>query len=360
MASYQQRACLVESVTNNKEYPSGNRCNFPLAFRRTCSPSCPPDATLGTSQTCPCPSILLREGEDIFRAASLARKDWGKGDPGLLAWYRQHAGFSNSLSLEQGPNHGPIKMFEPPPSEPRPTLDRDTSAKDGFPAGLANPAEASTPICSRFRCAQEDTIYALECLSEIRDPYNAIHQRRVAELSVAIAHELDLPSAKIWSLHLAALVHDIGKIGVPLELLAQPRRLLEVEFALIKRHPETGFRVLQHLESAQPIARIVLEHHERLDGSGYPFGLHGEQIMLESRIVMVADVVDAISSHRPYRPSKGLNRALEEIARGAGTTFQPDIVDACICLFRENRFRWHHGRTESPPRPIRLDGTPRK
>ncbi len=170
---------------------------------------------------------------------------------------------------------------------------------------------------------------------DLRDPYTAGHQRRVAELSVAIGKKLGLEEDRIRGLRLSAMIHDVGKIQVPAEILSTPRRLTDLEFDLIKLHPAAGRELFKDIEFPWPVADAIYQHHERLDGSGYPEGITGEKIILEARIIAVADVVEAISSHRPYRPSLGIDAALDEIRKGKGRLFDPEVVDACLELFDE-------------------------
>lgn len=184
----------------------------------------------------------------------------------------------------------------------------------------------------------EATVQAIATTVEARDPYTAGHQRRVANLAVAIATEMGLPSEQIEGLRLAAILHDIGKIHVPAEILASPRKLTAAEFEIIKTHPAVGYNILKDIAFSTPVAQIVWQHHERLDGSGYPRGLKGGQILLEARILCVADVVEAMASHRPYRPGLGMPKALEEISEHKGPIYDADVVDACIRLFQEKHY----------------------
>ena len=188
---------------------------------------------------------------------------------------------------------------------------------------------------SRLQAALDGTIRALATTIEARDPYTAGHQRRVASLSRAIAETMCLPEKQVEEIHIAATIHDIGKIDVPAEILSCPRQLTEVEFSLIKNHARTGYEILRDIDFPGPIAEIVLQHHERMDGSGYPSGLKGEEILLEARIIAVADVVEAMASHRPYRAALGIDVALEEISKNKGVKYDPEAVDACLKLFRE-------------------------
>jgi PAS domain S-box-containing protein len=183
-------------------------------------------------------------------------------------------------------------------------------------------------------------INALVLAVEARDPYTAGHQRRVAQLALALGKEMNLTAVQVEGIAVAASIHDIGKISVPADILSKPAVLNEIEYQMVKIHPVAGYRILKDIEFPWPIASIVLQHHERLDGSGYPDGLKGKEILLESRIVSVADVVEAIASHRPYRPAFGINIAIEEISQKRGILYDPDAVDACLKLFNEKGFKF--------------------
>ncbi|SFM39786.1 HD domain-containing phosphohydrolase [Thermodesulforhabdus norvegica] len=186
-----------------------------------------------------------------------------------------------------------------------------------------------------YRKLLEQTIRVLSRALEFKDPYTVGHQKRVARLSVAIAEELGLERDRIEGLNTAALLHDIGKgLGVPLEILNKPGRLTQAEWELVKMHPRLGFELLKEIDFPWPVAEAVLQHHERLDGSGYPQGLKGEEIILEARIIAVADVVEAMTNHRPYRPALGLDRALAEIREGSGKRYDPQVVSACLSLLQ--------------------------
>jgi PAS domain S-box-containing protein len=174
---------------------------------------------------------------------------------------------------------------------------------------------------------------------EMRDPYTAGHQRRATLLACAIATEMDLSEEQFDGLRMAGLVHDIGKISMPAEILNKPGSLNETEFNIIKTHPQAGYNTLKQIEFPWPVAQIVLQHHERLDGSGYPQGLRGEEIMLEARILAVADVVEAMVSHRPFRPALGIEAALEEITKNRDILYDPDVTDICQGLFTEKGFK---------------------
>lgn len=186
--------------------------------------------------------------------------------------------------------------------------------------------------------AMETTIEAMALTVEMRDPHTAGHQRRVTVLAVAIARELDLSEAEINGIRVAGIVHDVGKIQIPAEILSKPGRLTELEFGLIKNHPSTGYEILKNVEFPWPVAQIVLQHHERMNGSGYPSGISGNDILLEARILSVADVVEAMASHRPYRPALGIGPALDEISKNSGILYDPKVADACFKLFYEKEF----------------------
>ena len=184
----------------------------------------------------------------------------------------------------------------------------------------------------------EDTVRAIATIVEMRDPYTAGHQVRVADLAAALAKQMGLPGEQVHAIHLAGIVHDLGKIQIPAEILSKPGKITDLEFGLIKIHPQAGYDILKGINFPWPIAQMVLQHHERMDGSGYPQGLKGDAILLEARILSVADVVEAISAHRPYRPGLGIDVALEEIARNRGKFYDPQAVDACLVLFREQHY----------------------
>lgn len=175
-------------------------------------------------------------------------------------------------------------------------------------------------------------------MEEMRDPYTAGHQRRVAKLSVAIAKELGLAQVTIEAIEVAATVHDIGKIQIPSEILTKPTKLTNLEYEIIKNHPQAGYDILKDVNFSYPIAKIILQHHEKIDGSGYPNKLKGNEILLEAKIISVADVVEAMASHRPYRASLGIDFALEKIEKYKGVWYEEHIVDACIKLFKEQNY----------------------
>jgi putative nucleotidyltransferase with HDIG domain len=184
---------------------------------------------------------------------------------------------------------------------------------------------------------------------ELRDPYMAGHQQRVAGLAVSIAQEMNLPWDKIEGLRFAGVIHDIGKITAPAEIMAKPGQLSKSEFHIIKDHPRIGYDMIKDIAFPWPVAHIILQHHERLDGSGYPEGLAGEAVLIEARILAVADVVEAICSLRPYRPALGTDKALEEIRKGRGFRYDARAVDACLRLFREGRFSFQKESANAAP-----------
>ena len=193
---------------------------------------------------------------------------------------------------------------------------------------------------TKLQQSMEGIVQAMAITVETRDPYTAGHQRRVAELAVAIGGEIGLPEDEIYGIHMAGQVHDLGKIAVPAEILSKPTKLTDIEFALIKTHPEVGYDILKGIAFPWPIADMVVQHHERIDGSGYPGGLSNSEILTGSKIIGVADVVEAMASHRPYRPALGIDKALEEISTNPNGIYDPTVVEACVRLFREKRFQF--------------------
>jgi HD-GYP domain-containing protein (c-di-GMP phosphodiesterase class II)/sensor domain CHASE-containing protein len=191
---------------------------------------------------------------------------------------------------------------------------------------------------ANLRKAMGGTIHALAAATEMRDPYTAGHQRRVANLARAIATEMKLPKDNIEGIRIAGSIHDIGKIYIPAEILSKPTKLSDLEFALIKTHSQGGYEVLKDIEFPWPIAQMVLQHHERLNGSGYPNALKSDQILIESKVIAVADVVEAMATHRPYRAALGIDIALEEIKKNKGILYDTAAVDACVKLFTEKEF----------------------
>jgi putative nucleotidyltransferase with HDIG domain len=192
----------------------------------------------------------------------------------------------------------------------------------------------------KLRSAMSGVVQAMALTVERRDPYTAGHQRRVSDLARGVAAEMDLPTHQIDGIRMAGLIHDLGKICVPVEILSKPGQLTEIEHTLIKDHPQVGYEILKEIEFPWPVAQIVLQHHERIDGSGYPVGLCGDDIIIEAKTLAVADVVEAMASHRPYRPTLGRGMALEEISQNRGVLYDADVVDACMKLLQEKGFQF--------------------
>jgi len=190
--------------------------------------------------------------------------------------------------------------------------------------------------------AMSGIIEAMGITVEKRDPYTAGHQERVASCAIAIAKKMGLSKNKIEGIRLAGLIHDVGKIAVPAEILSKPGKISAHEFGIIRSHAQVGYDILKKIDFPWPISQIVYQHHERLDGSGYPRGLSGDDILLEARIIAVADVVEAMASHRPYRPALGIEIALKEIRKNRGQFFDPHVVDVCCELFESGGYQLDH------------------
>ncbi|MEJ2640019.1 MAG: response regulator [Desulfosarcinaceae bacterium] len=203
----------------------------------------------------------------------------------------------------------------------------------------------------KFKRAMDGIVQAMSLTVEMRDPYTAGHQERVAQLASAIASEMELPQDRIYGLKMAAIIHDLGKITVPAEILCKPGKLLPLEYELIKNHVQAGYDILKKIEFPWPLAEFIYQHHERMDGSGYPNGVAGEDIHLEARIIAVSDVFETIASHRPYRPSLGVNHAIEEIKANLGRLYDPVVAEACLHLVQEEGFSF--GKRKSPTTPLR-------
>jgi PAS domain S-box-containing protein/putative nucleotidyltransferase with HDIG domain len=191
----------------------------------------------------------------------------------------------------------------------------------------------------QLRKAMEGSVQAMALMVESRDPYTAGHQKRVTQLACAIAREMGLPDSQIDGIRMAASTHDIGKIRIPADILSKPGKLEEIEAMIVKAHPQVGYEVLKEIDFPYPVAEAVLQHHERIDGSGYPAGLKGDEIIIEAKIIAVADVVEAMASHRPYRPAIGIKEALQEISQNRGILYEPNVVDMCIQLFHDKGFK---------------------
>ncbi len=185
-----------------------------------------------------------------------------------------------------------------------------------------------------------DTVGGLVSAIELRDPYTAGHQRRVTQLAMAIAQKMNLSKDELDCIRIAAMIHDIGKINVPAEILSKPGTINQFEMELLHSHPQAGYDILKEIEFPWPIAETVLQHHERLDGSGYPNGLKDDKILIQAKVIQVADVVEAMSSDRPYRPALGTEKALNELNENRGTLYDDEIVDSCLKLFIEDNFKF--------------------
>jgi len=187
----------------------------------------------------------------------------------------------------------------------------------------------------RLKKTMDATIETVSKIAEAKDPYTAGHQKKVSQIATFIAQEMKLPQDKIEGIRIASLIHDIGKISVPTEILSKSTTLSDIEFSLIKVHSQIGYDILKSIDFSYPVASVILQHHERLDGSGYPNNLKGDEILLEAKIIGVADVVEAMSSHRPYRPALGIDAALEEISKNRAILYDSKVVDACLKIFKK-------------------------
>jgi PAS domain S-box-containing protein/putative nucleotidyltransferase with HDIG domain len=216
---------------------------------------------------------------------------------------------------------------------------RDAGGRILYYEGFNEDITARRHGVERIRKSLKATVQAIAVMVETRDPYTAGHQRRVSDLARAIATEMNLSTDKIDGIQTAAIIHDIGKISVPAEILAKPTELTDLEFGIIKTHAQSGYDILKDIEFPWPVARMVLEHHERMDGSGYPNGLCAEETLLESRILSVADVVESMASHRPYRAGLGIGAGLTEITKNKGVHYDPEVVDACLQLFYKKGYK---------------------
>jgi putative nucleotidyltransferase with HDIG domain len=202
-------------------------------------------------------------------------------------------------------------------------------------------AEAKTlESLERLRMAMGGIIQAMAYTVEKRDPYTAGHQRRVADLARAIATEMNLSPDQVDGIRLAGVVHDVGKIAIPSEILSKPGRLTDLEYNLVKKHPEVGYDILKNIDFPWPIADIVLQHHERMDGSGYPNGLKGEKMLTEAKVLAVADVMEAMSSHRPYRAAVGVDKAMEELNTNKDKLYDAQVVAVCLDLFSKKKYEF--------------------
>jgi putative nucleotidyltransferase with HDIG domain len=190
------------------------------------------------------------------------------------------------------------------------------------------------------KIAMEGTVRAIAYTVETRDPYTAGHQRRVTKLACTIGEEMKLSKDQVEGLRMSGELHDIGKIHVPAEILSKPGKISEAEYEIIKTHSQVGHDILRTIEFPWPVAKIVLQHHERINGSGYPSGLKGKDILLEAKILAVADVIEAMATHRPYRPALSIQEALEEISKNKGKLYDSKVADICLKVFKEKKFKF--------------------
>jgi len=205
-------------------------------------------------------------------------------------------------------------------------------------SSLREAKEALSQSLEKLRNATGFIINVLAVAVEVKDPYIAGHQKRVTDLARTIAAEMNVSADLINGIQMAGLIHDIGKISVPVEILGKPGSLSDAEYGIVKSHPEMGYQILKDIDFGSPVALIVYQHHERMNGTGYPQGLKGEEILPGARILAVADVVEAICTHRPYRQALGIERALKEISEHRDILYDREVVDVCIKLFRERGF----------------------
>ncbi len=257
-------------------------------------------------------AIIQQGDEAISLETTIQRKD---GSPRVISWNSRDV-------LDNGRN--PIGSI---------ALGQDITKRKTAEKELNRSYE-------KVKTLLDSTLRSMGAMVEARDPYTAGHNRRVAQLSVAIARELGLSDEQIEGIHKAGLGHDIGKIGVPAEILMKPTRLSDAEYLILRTHPRASYDILKEIEFSQPVATIALQHHERINGSGYPLGISGQEILLEARIMAVADVVEAMSSHRPYRPALGIEKALAEINTQRGILYDTQVVNACSNLFTQGRFKF--------------------
>ncbi len=250
---------------------------------------------------------------------------------------RGNSAIFNDLALWSGNGHNtPVSLNIAPITERDRTMGTVIVMRDM--TAIKQGEQALKQSFDQLRRTFDETVASLSLMSEKRDPYTSGHQQRVAKIACALAEKLGLSEERIHGISIAGVLHDVGKIYIPAEILSKPARLNQIELSLVKTHPVVGYDILKGISFPWPVADIVRQHHERLDGSGYPDGLSGSDILFEAKIIAVADVVEAMSSHRPYRAALGKGIALEEVSRGRGTSYDSDIVDACIELFEKDEF----------------------
>ena len=250
-------------------------------------------------------------------------------------------GFAEDFTYEKVIEGGASDFFQKPINPRELMLRLKRVLKERILFAERNQADAELKRSfEKLRRAQDQTVVALASASEIRDPYTSGHQQRVTKLACSIAEDMGFTKNLIEGLRIAGLLHDIGKISVPAEILSKPGKITQDEYNIIKQHCQIGYEILKGIEFPWPVAQIVLQHHEKMNGSGYPLGLTGEEILLEARILAVADVIEAMSSHRPYRPGLGIDKALDEVMNNKSTFFDPAVVDTCWDLFSSGKFKF--------------------
>ena len=287
--------------------------------------------------------VMAKPIQEIFTPVSFKLvTELLKGELGIENREQKDLARSRTLELELIRKDGSLV-----PVEVKYTFLRDAQARPVEVLAIARDIserkqaqEEARQNTERLIRAMEHAIQAMTIVVEMRDPHTAGHQQRATQLACAIAKEMGLSKEQIGGLRLAGLIHDIGKVRVPAEILMNPDGLSEPEFMMIKAHPRLGYEILRTIDFPWPVAQIVLQHHERMDGSGYPSGLSGEDIIMEARILAVADVVEAMASHRPYRAAPGINKALGEISQNKGVLYDSKAVDACLTLFRNKKFEF--------------------
>ena len=248
-------------------------------------------------------------------------------------------GFANNLAYEEVIEHGARDFIQKPFNSREMLIRLKNVLKERAIIRGWNRTELELKQSfMKLTRVLEQTVNALTSATEKRDPYTAGHQLRVTRLVDAISHEMGLSNDMVEGNRIAGLLHDIGKISIPIEILNKPGKLGLHEFNLIMTHPQAGYEIIKDIEFDQPVADIILQHHERINGSGYPQGLSGDDILLEAKILTVSDVVEAMSSHRPYRPALGIDIALREIADNSGILYDPAVAEACLRLFNKKRF----------------------
>ncbi|MGE0081350.1 MAG: HD-GYP domain-containing protein [Thiohalomonadaceae bacterium] len=294
--------------------------------------------TLPTKLVCGGPELL--EGAELFHDLPCSRNAYAVG----VRLPIDHCGVILLLAPRQPHTELPLtSVFQPVLANLAKAI-LLCRRNDAYTAGLLAERDVAkeelADSVARLQRALLGTIQAIATTVEKRDPYTAGHQQRTSRLASAIARRLGWDEGRIEGLRLGAMIHDIGKIYVPAEILSRPGKLTESEFRIIKAHAQVGYDIVKDIEFPWPVAEMILHHHERLDGSGYPQGLVGDAICPEARVLAVADVIEAMSSHRPYRPAIGVEAGLREIVAQKGRFFEPDAVDACVAVMTTDGFRF--------------------